>query len=161
MNDIWLEHVNLGTGHRGTSTPDEMDERALTSLSLWLDAQLASGRRRALPVARIRNHSATACRAPGGLVVTLYGPDAHPLATVGVGTDARRAPLLWAQLREAAAVAGSLPKPAEPWCGVVPHGHPDWSRPDGPALWLGQFALALAWCWISRAAPAVLQVEAA
>lgn len=161
MNEIWLEHVNLATGHRGTSGPDEIDARTLAMLSTWLEGHFESGRRRALPIAGLKNHSATRCRAPGGLVVTIYGRDAQPLATVGVGTDARRAPLLWAQLCEAAALAGSVAKPAEPWCAIVPHGHPDWSRPDGPALWLGQFARAVAWCWANRTAQAVLQAEAA
>ncbi|NUB17294.1 hypothetical protein GAY28_36265 [Azospirillum brasilense] len=162
----YLHHITLTTGHSRRSLRSEVEPAVLDAVAPWLDrALLADEPLKAppvpLPVPDLTEFSAHIFTVPGGLVVTVYGPDNQtvppaaptpiPLVTFGVARRSRSAAKLWGVLLKAAPALRAPPDmPGTPWLAAVLH--PSLTAFPDAANWLGDFERCVAWAWIERVA---------
>lgn len=164
----YLHHITITTGHSRRCLLSEVAPEVLAMMGEWLSQALLSDDGLdqppvpvPLPVPALAEFSAHVHQSPGGLVVTVYGPDILtvppampepvPLVTFAVARRERNAAKLWSALILAA--QGPLAPPAmpsTPWCGVVLHQGVRFF-PDA-TNWLGDFERCVAWAWILRVA---------
>lgn len=159
----YIEHVTLSTGHRSRARRADVAAPVMDVLAPWLDrALLADDPSVAapLPVPELSDFSATAFTTPGGLVVTVYGPDILslppampqpiPLVTFGVARRSRGAAKLWDGLVKQVPAGPCGAMPGAPWLAVLLH--PSIVTFPDAANWLGDFERCVAWAWVERVA---------
>jgi len=161
----FLHHIDITTGRSRRAQRSEVAETVLDVVGPWLDqAMLADNPLKAppvaLPVPELAEFSAHIYPSPGGLVVTVYGPDILtvppapsapiPLVTFGVARRERNAKKLWDYLVQTTPGLRFPPAmPGVPWLGAVPYQTLQFF-PD--ASWLADFESCVAWAWIERVA---------
>jgi len=155
----YLQRVNLSTGRQDRVPRDAAPPETRAALRPWLTAALAAADRHPLPAPAPDGFSAHARTAPGGLLVTVYGPhdpalalglpvsplapDVVALVTFGAARRSLGAAKLWSQLADTARLEGGRPPPgpvAVPWVALALH--------PGAAAWLPEFAADVAWIFI-------------
>lgn len=159
----YIDHVTLTTGHRSCARRADVAAPVLDVVAPWLDRVLLADAPSAatpLPVPDLSDFSATAFTTPGGLVVTVYGPDILslppampepiPLVTFGVARRSRGAAKLWDSLVKQDPTGRCGTMPGAPWLAVLLH--PSLTIFPDAAHWLGDFERCVAWAWVERLA---------
>lgn len=146
MNDRYLEHLTLTTGHSRRSPRSEVPDEVVSTLRLWLDRALAGGDMEPLPGDLEQRFGAVAVKG-AGLIVTLYNLElGAPVGIVkfGVAGRSRHSRECWKILTSVAATDAK--QPAVPWCAAVLYPAAFDCIDDLP--WVGDFERCVAWAWL-------------
>lgn len=151
MTDRYLWHVTLDTGHSRRSYRNEVDDAVITLVRQQINEALSG-----LHVVIRPGYTLMANTAAGALLVTVIADTNAPLCTIAIARNSRQSRDLWSMLKqpvEIGAVATGEPPPP-PWCAV--RLYPGLAEHVDALAWLGDFERCVAWGWIDRAMPGIM-----
>lgn len=142
---MFIEHINLNTGHICRESRDSFDSETVATLAPMV-AELRAGRRAALPQEFGGYEMDGQNKGVNCVIWTLWRGE-NRIATLGLATKSRCSAGVWRTLHDIDAqdkvVTDRNSPPATPWAAVRIHAgatpHPDW---------LDGFERRLAWAWM-------------